>query len=285
VYFNTDQQITGWQRATASLKQHLLDGDDMRKIILLIVCLILILPVFCLAGPLQEKQMAVIAKKNVAAGVDYSGITLFWRCENIQMAAGDHYGTDSLWTVSSAAAISTTAGHYYAGSGGCDVPTSGDGFTLDNNGEYVTSSSAGRIGFWFKINTWGAGAGVISTGGSSGNSIAVFLSSVTEGEFRYRYTGASNEVTIETSGAGLSHAVWHFVEFAWNDTANTMGVWVDNASVGASTSAMTAWSGTPTGITLGDFAGVSVDYNVDTLVISTDSATSLYGLRENTSAP
>jgi hypothetical protein len=257
-------------------------GDGMRKIILTI--LLLLLPVLCLSGPLQDKQRAVIAKKNVVSA-DYSGITLFWRCENIQMAAGDHYATDSLWGVGSLGAISTSAGHYYAGAGGCDIPTSGDGFTIDNNGEYVTSSSAGRIAFWIKINTWGAGAGVINPGGSPGNAVTLFLSSVTEGEFRYRYSGGSNEVTVETSGAGLSHAEWHFVEFAWNDTANTMGLWVNNTSVGSSTSAMTAWSGVPTGITLGDFAGVSVDYNVDTLVISTDPATSLYGLRDNTSAP
>jgi hypothetical protein len=78
-------------------KRHLHDGDNMRKILHVLILSLVLLPVLCLAGPLQEKQRSVIAKKNtvVGGGSECTGMLV---CQN---AEGTGYDNSETWTETS----------------------------------------------------------------------------------------------------------------------------------------------------------------------------------------
>jgi len=251
-----------------------------RLLVVLLICL-------TTSAYAEDKRLAwgvmgMMGGPPAAGGPDYSGIVLFWRGEALQMGAGDTYGTASLWTDETAAVINTDAA--YTGTNGLDCPTSSDYITLANNGEYITSSSAGRIGFMMRITTWADTTGMIACGNST-NSIAAY-GDTTDGEIVFNYKGNLDPTPCTTTGAAINDGQWHFIELMWNQATPSIKIYVDNVERCTSSAAMTAMSAAPPGnIVFGEQNGVASDTHFDTLIISTDSAVSLYGLRNATSAP
>ena len=238
---------------------------------------------------MQQKHLSVIGIAGVVAEGDYSDILLFWRAESTTMSADDCYGTNATWSaevdygtteiVEAAAKVGTYGVHVAAGE-----TSKQSGYKLVVDTEDVVVTSAGRIGFWVKINTWVNFSGLFAVS-DSGDPIKFVMTILSDDEVRASYGGT----LLASTSANLSTATWYFIEVAYDasigDGEDYMEVFVDGSSV-ASSSALTLAPFTPTFVRVGNpIARSNYSWYIDHFMISNDKTRNLYALRNTTACP
>lgn len=256
--------IRGWQLVTASQKRHLLDGDDMKKLIILLI----LLPSLCFAGALQEKQRQVIAKKNSASASTDSctGTLLFsWHMENTDVTLGGVAGGvnngcsvgDTTATLTSAT-ISTTQKNDGSKSLSCGARNYFAAFDISS--EDIIKHAAGTIDIWVYVDTFASGSPIVYAYIDASNVIK--LHTITSGTNQFRLThkagGTERAATTAVSG-GLTEDTWYHIIAKWDETVHTadyLNICADGTNgttnCGAGTSALGTWAGDLTALRIGD---------------------------------
>lgn len=200
-------------------------------------------------------------------------LKFFWRCEGTTLdGTHDFTGGDNAATLNSTAAINTDAAKI--GTNGLDIPSSTDYAEFAVSSDDIISRSAGAVGFWFRVTTWGAGATLFHAFGTAANDqISLSLSGTSELLFRHRVSGVTN-LTLTTTDASLTTATWYFVVIRWDDAANDRRLEIyDTAGslVGTPVEDLTTAFGQQTDLItlrIGDVTGTACDVHIDNVFIA-----------------
>jgi hypothetical protein len=267
------------------LKRHPLDGDDMRKTILII--LLLLLPVLCLAGPLQEKHMSVIAKKNVSAPAGdscTSGLLLSSHFENNDdvtqgTPAGCSAGADSTW----ARAAGGHGGATYVNTTHTGWPNDGtysllfnahdETATMSVTSEDICEGSNGRFDLWIYLDTAATNGTIIRASTATSANINIQMVGT---QLRFQYIdNDANLYVITTTALEDAHkyhviARWRVgatdpaIRLSYYDDTDTLVQTVDNNGTSYDMGAVT-------NIYLGDTGGDAFAGKIDSLKIYSSS--------------
>jgi hypothetical protein len=157
-------------------------------------------------------------------------------------------------------------------------------FTIDNTAEDIIKTQSGRIGFWWYNgdNTWSANNELFAVVGTGGSIRAYTETTNTRIRFQYISPGG----TIVANASNLSINTWYFLQFRWDSTAGSIGVFVDGAAEVATAGAISAWTAKPTTFAIGDGAmGSTHKADWDQFIVSSSYTRDLYAVRANTSFP
>ena len=224
------------------------------------------------------------------SSLSWTTIDLFWRMDNIQMAAGDCYDTDSLWAGTGTPSITEGCGSI-SGNGQL-VDGSAEYYTLDDTTPLAGYGTSGRIGIWIDNNS-GPTAQLDFIRIYDDASNLVIFSVLATGEARMSWRGeASWEMYLNSTGAALSSTP-KFIEFAWDagigDGSDYAEIFVNGASV-ASISNETLTTFTPVQVTTGaTTSGGGENLCLENFIMSSDKTLDLYnsgaGHAHETSCP
>ena len=203
---------------------------------------------------------------------DTSNIVFWWRCETTTLDATNDYSSASGTPTISSIDVATDAVKY--GSKGLDVA---DAWSYLY---YATPSAAlddeFRVGFWIYINSWGNNAGIVRITAAAGdNTTKLIFGTGDELSWQWR-DNASQRSTVTTVDANLATSTWYWIELAAKTSTNYREILVGGVQKAISSDAISSFAFTPLLLYFGDFEGVSVDYYIDNVIISTDSTADLF---------
>jgi len=222
----------------------------------------------------------VIASKNAAAP-DYSDITFWWRCEGETLDGSDDHtdGGDSTATGNSDAAIDS--GLKVVGSNSCDFPSSLDFYAFTDDGGMLPVGSF-RLGFYIYATTGADDGGIFRKYHDADEYFYIRMDGTDD--FRVEYKNVSETSQVVTSTNVLPDETWVFVEVAFDDTANTLEVFINGVSKGSDTTSIGAFT-TGDGIRIGEYGGITNDIHMDQIIISNDYTRDLNALKDITAYP
>lgn len=260
----------------------------MKRKLILIFC-ILFLYVSAHAG-IVDKLKAVIARKNVAAGLDVSHV-LFW----LTFEAGDDTGDydidgdpdcsegDTSGAYSNAV---LNSGSVLSGTYALEIPTSSD-YMVFVISDDIADQGEGRIGFWLRKYTnysVGDNDSFVSLSADASNYLSIRFKNNGNVGLNWRQ-GGSSRVILTTSTDDYTFNTDYFIEVAWKPAADDIVMYVNNAKVLEDLTTDMVGEIAWTGLFLGEdpaTASGTDDYYIDNVIIGNSYSTSLYGLRNYT---
>lgn len=215
-----------------------------------------------------------------SGGEVYADVTFYWGCENTTAEKSD--GDSSATAVSSVAINSGDSPP--VGTNSVDCPGGEDNYTFDiSSDDIVTCASEGRVGFYFRLETFWNDAPLWAARYDADNEIRIKLDDDTDVVLTYeannvRATAVWNNTVIGTG-------TWYFVEAKWNITTDVYQIRVDNGTWEEDDAATpTAFATTPNVLHIGNYEATKpADLRIDQVMISSDEDRDLYALRDETS--
>ena len=212
-------------------------------------------------------------------------ITFWWRCEaadfsgtngTLDYSAGDDTAALTNATISADANLGTSPQ-----ANGLDCDSSSHYATFDGD---ILTSAEGRLYFKFSYNTWVNGAGLFFVDEDANNRWYIELTS-DDGLKWYWKDDSTDRTTLVINDAGLSSSSTTYnIELAWNASTNYREVFVNGTSKGSSSDAINAI--TEATVQFGEtYGGGGIDYYIDDIIITSDSAQDLYQFRNEPSYP
>lgn len=230
-----------------------------------IIILLILLPSLCFAG-LQEKQCAVIAKKNAVATDSCTGALLFsWHMENVDVTLGGVAGgvnngcsvgdTTASLTNATISGTQEKDGSYSLSSGARNYFAA-----FDISSEDIIKHASGTIDIWVYVDTFASGSPVVFAYIDANNVIK--LHTITSGTNQFRLThkaGGTERAATTAIDGGLAEDTWYHIIAKWDETVHTadyLSICADTTNgttnCGAGTSALGAWAGDLTVLKIGD---------------------------------
>ena len=145
---------------------------------------------------------------------------------------------------------------------------------------YYTSPSATlddsfRMGFWLWVNTWPAGDSIIYLTADGNNYFKLRFAGAGTGElFLYWKDSGNDRDSAYTSGAAIGTGTWYFIEIAV--TTNYIKIYVDSVEKASDTSTLASFASPPLQLWFGSTYGISGDWYMDNVIISTDYTDDLF---------
>jgi hypothetical protein len=205
---------------------------------------------------------------------DTTNIVFWWRAEALDFTATNgtlDYSAESASPSVNSSDVSTDAVKY--GSKGLDVADAWSHLYYDPPS--ATLDDEFRVGFWIYINSWGNNAGIVRMTASGGdNTTKLIFGTGDELSWQWRDNG-NQRSTVTTVDANLATSTWYWIELAAKTSTNYREILVGGVQKAISSDAISSFEFTPILLYFGDFEGVSVDYYIDNVIISTDSTADL----------
>lgn len=224
-------------------------------------------------------------KKAAAGGTSYSYIIFHDSFEGATNA--DKPASIARSLQSAAARDNGSTPTAAVGSYSLDCPTSYDRveYTVTNNDILV--GSEGRIGFFI---WWDAAPGnlqnILLYAPDASHEINLKTNTSAPNPHLTLYYKAGGESTGNIADANqFSTGQWYFIEFAWDNPGNSYKLYINGVEGASSTSNLPDWTATGGTLQVGATQGISDDFHIDQIIISNDSTTNLYAIRNNTSFP
>lgn len=244
----------------------------MKKLLLL---LLLLVPSICFGFGANSPSSFISSS---SSGYDTTDITLWWRAESATFVADLDYTAGASTTTYSGCTHTTAAG--YGGTTGLDCDSAGDDMRFTSSVSDVVTGASGRVGFWFRAGQLTTDTNIMALYDDASNLIQVHLTTtdnnlkfefVSVGTYRGSAISSTNSITIDT---------WHFVEFAWNVTANIQKIYIDGVEDGSDTTTLVDFSATTLTLYFGDNgAGLAGDNHFDHIIATKDHTKELFSSR------
>lgn len=243
------------------------------KKILLAVLFILCLPIICHADGMVIKPMVVTTDSCVG------GLLFSWHMENADVTLGGVAGGvnngcslgDTVGNIVGSATINADVTPY-DGSSSVDIPTGVSYYDFVVNSDDIINDAAGTIVLYVYVQTFAHQARIVDANiSTSTDDISIQMLTSGVNKFRITYMGSSVSRVATTSNA---------VSFPLNQWLKVTGKWsvsgvgglylsisYDDAYTGTNNSAITAMSGNPDDLWIGNVSSPAADFHVDNIKI------------------
>lgn len=210
-------------------------------------------------------------------------VTFFWRCEGttLDSPTNDYTaGTDTAVSTTGSPAINATAA--LVGSNGIQINAADEYYRLDSEAA-ILSRSAGAIGFYIRIQSFGNTASIMQLRFNSANSadrVILLLSTATNNHIKFRISESGGFDSYDLEGPEMSVDTTYFVICRWDNSANDRSVAVYDSGGAHITGSpvedlTTSWTNPSeaypitNGMTFGELSSVATSYYLDNIFIGT----------------
>jgi hypothetical protein len=233
-----------------------------------IVLILLLIPMLCFAGALQEKHRSVIAKKNVAATGDSctGALKLSAHFENSDTItsgtpAGCNSNADQTWTIA--------AGLEYISADKSDGTYSIATVSADSASKTATItadvlSASGTVVFDFYATTLGNFGDILTIDLASPDANNKLLIKEISGSYYFYYYGGGENTSVSATHTTDS---WQTITIKWRvEGSPHLSIQVDSGTAGTSTDALKTLTGTLTTLNIGQATGTN-EFKIDNLKV------------------
>lgn len=212
-------------------------------------------------------------------------IKFWWRVEGTNPDAALDYPADlaNATGIGGQEAINTDA--VKIGTNGLDCPSPNDYYYFPVSSRNLISDEEGRIGFWFKPNTWVENNTILFVVEDADDNFEIKLDAV-EGQVNQRWEDNAAVKVWADVATGMSTGNYYFFEFAWQTSSNYRQIWVKGVSKGTDSTAIGSFDSGPdgtSGLRVGSTGDAGGDHYMDNIMISASKNTDLYSLRDQPS--